>query len=139
MTEFLNLNHSLEEIEQEIWGYPSVVTPLVEKVFKIRKKPLKDLTVEDMRLMIGQQFSLDCMIPLALKALEKNPFVEGDFYQGDLLVNMLSVKKEFWDKWPELYKSFRQVIKLAYINMSDLEDSGAQEKIKEAIRKFDSK
>ena len=56
--------------------------------------------------MIGQQFGLPYLIPLALEKLQDNIFVEADFYEGDLLSNILNIDSSFWndnkDYWTKL-------------------------------------
>jgi hypothetical protein len=52
--------------------------------------------------MIGQEIGLGYLIPIALEHLVKNPFIEGDYYMGDLLANVLSIDEGFWAKNPEL-------------------------------------
>ena len=40
------------------------------------------------------------MVPLALEKLKEDPLLAGDFYDGDLLQNLLEVPVEFynWDR-----------------------------------------
>ena len=58
--------------------------------------------------MIGQQFSLDYLVPMALDILKVNLYVEGDFYEGELLHSVLHIKPEYWRTnrhyWLELDK-----------------------------------
>ena len=51
--------------------------------------------------MIGQQFSLEHLMPIALELLEKEPLAEGDFYPGDLLCNVLKAGAEYYAANPE--------------------------------------
>ena len=46
--------------------------------------------------MIGQNINLEFLIPLALEQLKKNILAEGNFYEGDLLNNVLTSEKEYW-------------------------------------------
>jgi len=41
--------------------------------------------------MIGQGIGLRFLLPRALEELQKNPFAEGDFFEGDLLVAVAGV------------------------------------------------
>ena len=47
--------------------------------------------------MIGQQFGLPFLIPLALEKLQDDIFIEADSYEGDLLSNILNVDTSFWN------------------------------------------
>lgn len=60
------------------------------------------MSVEDLRITIGQQIGLDHLIPLALERLEDDPFSEGAFYPCDLLVSVLRAEERFWQSHPEL-------------------------------------
>src|SRR5690349_15443526 len=88
---------TLENLEKDFWGEPTYDSHLVKRCHELRKIQLERFTTEDLRLMIGQQFSLDYLMPLALETLSANLFAEGDFFEGDLLKNVLSVNTEFWD------------------------------------------
>ena len=50
-----SVNLSIEELEKDKWKEPDFFpTDLVEKCFKYRKIPVKDLTTEQLRTLIGQ-------------------------------------------------------------------------------------
>jgi len=102
----MNLNKTLTQLEKDDWGELSHNSYLIQECHKLRYKPLNKFTVEDLRIMIGQKISLDYLIPLALDILYQNPFVSGDYYNGDLLVVVLKLDKEFWNK----NKAFRAKI-----------------------------
>lgn len=79
------LRLSLEEIEGDFWGEPTFRSSLVTRVHQMRKVPLRDLSIEDLRIAIGQKVGLRHLLPLALTILERDPLAEGDLYPGDLL------------------------------------------------------
>jgi hypothetical protein len=108
-----NRNKTLEELEGEIWGKPPFASHLVRTCYALRKKPLKDFTTEDLRIKIGQDESLKYLLPLAIEVLQKNPFADGDYYEGDLLSAVLSVKKVFWNENPEFYNLIEVVLQKA--------------------------
>jgi len=88
---------TLTYLEKDEWKQPDNVSRLVARTIELRKIPLGKFTTEDLRLMIGQQFSLDYLVPLAFETLSVDLFAEGDFFEGDLLKNVLSIRTEFWD------------------------------------------
>lgn len=101
-----SLNKSLEEIERDNWAPPSLdSTGLVKKIHLLRKKPLKDFTIEDLRIIIGQNFSLEYVMPYAIEKLKENILAEGDLYEGDLLNNVLNANTEFWKNNQPLWSS----------------------------------
>lgn len=118
MTRKLELKHfdrhkTLEELEGDVWGKPPFPSHLVMTCYALRKKILKDFTVEDLRIKIGQNDSLKYLIPLAIEVLQKNPFADGDYYEGDLLGSVLSVKKEFWQENLDFYEKVENILQSA--------------------------
>lgn len=89
-----DVSKNLEELEYDIdRGRRSI---LVARGNAMRKKPVKDLSVYDLRLMIGQNSSLKFLVPLAIQHLHVNALIKGDAYEGDLLNAVLTVEKKFW-------------------------------------------
>jgi hypothetical protein len=77
---------TIENLEKQNFGNPNEApTNMVKRCLELCKVPLNQFTVEDLRLMIGQDFSLRYLIPLATEHLKENIFIEGDLYPGDLL------------------------------------------------------
>lgn len=101
------LYKSLENLEKNHWEkIPDDESYLVTTCCKLRKKPLNDFNIEDLRIMIGQNIGLKYLIPLALDILEKNILAEGHLYEGDLLNSVLTSNKEYWksemDNWNKM-------------------------------------
>lgn len=101
---------SLQELERQDWGEPPFPSRLVRTCHALRRKPLRDFTVEDLRIMIGQDISLNYLIPLALEHLQQDPLVAGDFFPGDLLTNVLKVKANFWHTHPHLRQAVQEIV-----------------------------
>ncbi len=108
----INLDLTLTEIEKDDWGEPSYNSHLVITCHELRKKPLKDFTIEDLRIMIGQDISLDYLMPLAIERLQKDILAEGDFYPGDLLKSLLDSDRSFWinnkDYWQRVINLYSE-------------------------------
>ncbi|HEV7329398.1 MAG TPA: contact-dependent growth inhibition system immunity protein [Flavisolibacter sp.] len=121
---------SLETLEQQDWGDPATApTNLVKRCIELSKVPVETFTLGDLRLMIGQQFGLPYLIPIALEKLQDDIFVEADYYEGDLLSNILNVDTEFWRDNRNHWTQLNQLI-------SDKRQDLAERKISTA--KFDS-
>jgi len=90
------IDRTLEEIENDYWKNISFPTGLVEKVFLIRKKKLKDLLQEDLRLMLSQKMGLNYAVPLAIDVLKNNLMTDAGIYEGDILESLLKIPSEFW-------------------------------------------
>lgn len=95
-------NSTLEELEGERWPESDFPSHLVQECQRLRKLQLRLFTVENLRIMLGQNVGSRYLIPIALHHLEEEPLVEGDFYPGDLLCNVLSLPSSFWAENPEL-------------------------------------
>jgi len=50
---------------------------------------------------------------LAMEKLEQNPLAEGNFYAGDLLVNVLQAGASFWSKSPALASKLERITSCA--------------------------
>lgn len=101
---------TLEVLEQEVWDEPPYSSHLVRRTFELRKVPLNLMDAEDLRIQIGQQFSLKYLMPLALEMLEKNLLVAGNYYEGDLLEVVLKLPEEYWQSNPESWKQLQKYI-----------------------------
>ena len=106
----VNKNKTLEELEKSYWGFaPDGVSFLVTRIHQIRKKTLNDLTIEDLRITIGQNLSLELLIPIAIDILKQNILAEGDLYEGDLLQNVFNLNIEFWKDNYDYWFSIKQL------------------------------
>lgn len=126
---------SLEQLENDKWAKPDYDSYLVNTVHRLRQKPLKDFSVEDLRIMIGQQIGLEYLIPLAIKVLEDNPYAEGDYYPGDLLKNVLAVNPRFWNDHPRFLKEMERVISLTQTLLSQI-DQQTRQVVQDALSRF---
>ncbi|OLR92608.1 contact-dependent growth inhibition system immunity protein [Actinokineospora bangkokensis] len=111
MTRFGDRDRSLEELERDCWPAPlGVETRLMATARELRRKPLGGLTVEDMRLLIGQDVGLAHLLPLAVEVLRSDPLAKGDMYEGDLLSAVLTRSAEVWGESPELRREVRLIV-----------------------------
>jgi hypothetical protein len=88
---------NLDQLENYTWpDAQDSDTGLVKRCTALRRKPLQQYTIEDLRVMIGQKFGLEFLIPLALERLQDDPLASGDCYPGDLLAATMRVNVEYW-------------------------------------------
>jgi CDI immunity proteins len=92
---------TLENLENDKWISFNTDSILLKRTKELRKVPLDNFTVEDLRLMIEQHLSLDYLIPLAIEKLREDILAEGDMYKGDLLLAVVNARQDFWDKSTE--------------------------------------
>lgn len=71
---------TIESLEKKNFGNPNEApTNMVKRCLELCKTPLEQFSVEELRLMIGQDFSLRYLIPLAIEHLQVDIFGEGDY------------------------------------------------------------
>ncbi|UBB89941.1 hypothetical protein J4771_00900 [Candidatus Kaistella beijingensis] len=97
---------NLENLEKDFWGEPKYESYLVKTCHKLRKKIINEFSIEDLRIMIGQNIGLKYLIPSAIEILNQNIIAEGDFYEGDLLKSVLTSEIDYWknnkDNWNKI-------------------------------------
>lgn len=111
----LDLNKSLQELENCDWGEPMYHSNLVVTCHRLRRVLLRLFNAGDLRIMIGQNISLEFLVPIALKHLHRRPFVEGTFYPGDLLKSVMEVEADFWAQYPEYGREVHQIVKKIFL------------------------
>ena len=117
----IDLNQTLLDLEREKWSDPTVVwTPLTQRIRDLARIPLREFTVEDLRLLIGQERALDILLPLAIEELRKDPFAEGDMYVGDLLMTVLREAKA-----PK--SELKRIVATAIARLGELDDVDREE------------
>lgn len=127
---------SLETLENHYWSNPATApTNLVKRCIELSKVPVDKFTLGDLRVMIGQKFGLQYLVPLAIEKLQDNIFVDAELYEGDLLEIVLKIDTFFWDNnencWTEisdLIKNKRQEIIEMEIVSTNFDNSKFAEK-----------
>jgi hypothetical protein len=107
------MSQTLEQLENEVWGEPEYGSYLVLTCNSLRKKPIDQFTVEDLRIMLGQDIGTKYLMPKALDVLGINPLADGDFYAGDLLESLMRLPEEYWKEHPENLSRARKVVSTA--------------------------
>ncbi len=92
-------NESLEPLSPPE-GAKSSVSTGCEALFQ---KPIADLSIEDIRLLLSQDIGIRFLIPLAIEHLRNNAFAQCAYYPGDLLSAVMRIPPEFWAKHEETY------------------------------------
>lgn len=112
-------NLSLEELENDYWSEPNFESHLLTRCHSLRKIPLRQLTIEDLRILVGQKIGLNYLIPISIEYLEENPLCCGDYYDGDLLQKIISIDISFWKYHIDLTYRLSEVM-IRIQNISDL-------------------
>jgi hypothetical protein len=110
----IDLTKTLDELEGTPIGEPTYSSSLVIQVCSLYKnKRVCDYTASDFRIIIGQKFSLNFLIPPAIQMLKQNPWVAGDYYDGDLLAAVLAAPDHYWTNNPEQLRDMLTIIEMA--------------------------
>jgi hypothetical protein len=111
VTVSIDRRRSLEELERDRWEAPPPdATRLIATAHALRSRPVGTLTVEDLRLLIGQNIGLPVLLPLAVEVLRDNPLAEGHMYEGDLLRAVLTRNSAVWSAYPELARQLTFIV-----------------------------
>ena len=94
------LTKTIEELDGDRWGPPEFDSHVVLESHRLRSVPIGDLTVENLRVLLGQGIGTQWLMPLALARLKDDPLAEGDFYPGDL-IGVLGTDAAYWSSHPE--------------------------------------
>jgi hypothetical protein len=113
---------TLTELEGQNWGPPTFGSHLVTTIHRLRYVPLEQFTIEDLRICIGQNLFLEFLLPIAVERLQDDPFVEGDYYAGDLLNSVLRIEQPFWKKHTVFRKTASEIAKRAFGRREEFAD-----------------
>lgn len=128
---------TLEELENDVWGAPEFDSRLVTTCHKLRKKPIDDFTIEELRIMIGENIGLQFFVPRAVSVLERNPLAEGDNYPGDLLNAVTIADSSFFERSPLIVDRVTVVAKMAIDQLdSSTDDSHLIQNFQRFINKY---
>jgi hypothetical protein len=120
---------SLENLEKKNWDYlKEEESSLLKTCFQLSKKPVGEFEIEDLRIMIGQSFGLNHLIPIAIDVLNQNILAEGDYYEGDLLNSVLNSSDDYWKNSKDNWKIICELIES---NMNLLQNFDTTSSIKE--------
>ena len=112
MKKSINTNKTLEALEKNIWPSLSELDrqdTLIADCNDYRKIPLKNFTIENYRVLIGQDIGLEFLIPLAIEILKKDILAGGDCYPGDLLASIIRSEKDYWIENRKQWKAVSEI------------------------------
>lgn len=93
---------TLDAVDPPAWGpAPPDATPLIMRCHRLRTKPLRNFTDEDLGIMLRQQVALNHLVWPALARLRSASLLEDGDYPTDLLVGVLRVDPAYWERSPD--------------------------------------
>ena len=131
----IDLSKSIEELENDYWITAEFQTILVDKCHRLRQIPIEELTIEQTRLLITQNIGLEFLIPKAMELLNDNILAGGNYYPGDLLNSVLTVKTSYWENHTS---SKTQVIEFLKEKRQGIEDKNASNRFAQILKTIDS-
>lgn len=91
---------TLTQLEGSDWGVSPSNSYIEQGCHQLRYKPLNEMGVEDLRLLVSQSIGLPYLMPIVFDVLRKNPLAEGMHYPGDLLAATIRADPSFYKKYP---------------------------------------
>ena len=103
---------SIESLEKQNYGpVPPDESSIVQRLWRLRKTPINELQVDDIRFMIIQGIGLKYFLFEAIDLLKENLLTEGNYYEGDLLNAVLQIEKVQWGQLKEHWDNVDALIK----------------------------
>ena len=91
---------SIEAFKGRRWAESGAdATQVIRAVHGAREVPVRDLSLEQLRLQLVQRVGLPWVIDEALIRLDDDPLAEGDLYPGDVLAALTGLDGHAWSSW----------------------------------------
>ena len=116
----IDINKSIEELENDYWGDPALDSYVITTCHKARQKPIRSLSNEEIRCLIGQKTGIKYLLPIAVGIVKKEPFIDITLFEGDLLLQLLRLYINDWKYIPNELQIFITII---FDNRSQIEIS----------------
>lgn len=87
---------TLTQLERDDWGDCKSESEIIQRLFKLRHKPLKLIELSDLRTAIHFGVGMDYVLPIALDLLWSDPWLSSGNYAGDLLEAILRASPDFY-------------------------------------------
>ena len=115
---------TLEELTGLNAGNPEdAETPLVEWVIRSWKKPLRDLSDDEIGRLVVQRDGFPYVLDLVWPKLENDPLFDGGYYPGDVLSILIRCDPKFWDDRPDYQEQLRALYQRALERNFDENDA----------------
>ena len=80
---------SIESLEGKVWGEPEFNSSLVLTAYALRKKPLDELTPNELRVAFNEDIGASFLKDRVLELLQEEPAIDATYYEGDLLLAVM--------------------------------------------------
>lgn len=88
---------------------------IIRRFYALRNTPIGTLSRADLRFLIGQHECLEFLVPMALGLLANDPWLEAEYYPGDLLSALLRIEHppQYWSKGNKELSRFSSIARAA--------------------------
>jgi hypothetical protein len=97
---------------------------------------LKELTIEQLRLLINQNVGLKYLVPKAIEILKGDVLANGDCYEGDLLNAVLTVEEQYWNEHEDVWKMLKEYIPAWKARLEGLNENNTHRHLLKTISSF---
>lgn len=116
-----DMNKSIVELENIVWEDSDFGSYVVQTSQRAVKKPLNQLSLEEIRLLLSQKIGVPYVLPIAVAALEQDILQEVHYYEGDLLNIVLRLTEAFWRDAKEERNIVAQLVREHYSQIEEAE------------------
>ena len=124
---------SIEQLESDYWKDIKFPSELVKKCFDFRKIPIKNLSIGQVRLLLGQKIGVEYLLPKAVNFLRVDILAEGDYYPGDLLTFILGLNESDWNGNRELQQELESLLAANKSKLEFCNDKGLLKQVEEYL------
>jgi hypothetical protein len=122
-----DLSLSLEELTGLDAGNPDdAPTNMVEAIIRSWKKPLNQLSDEEIGRLVVQHDGYPYVLDLVWPKLESDPLFDGGYYPGDVLSSLIRADPEIWADRPQ-YKARLDALYRAALERPENENDAFRE------------
>ena len=90
---------------------PPFPTEYAARVAAARRRPIRELSEADLRALLTQKHAPAYLLPLAAERLAHDPWLEAEYYEGDLLSAICAVDPSFWPRGGEWRESLAALLR----------------------------
>jgi hypothetical protein len=105
------LDRSLQQLAPEAFKPPEQPCALDRPLAELLCVTLRELTDEQLRLVLGRKAALEHLVPLTLSRLEQAPLSRAGLHQGALLLALLGADPFLWRGQPELRERLAAILR----------------------------
>ncbi len=108
----------------------------IQKIHSVRKKWLRDFTPDEIRVCLAQEIGVAFLVPKALSILNDNPWIEAEYYEGDLLKTCIDVPDDYWKDKNEEKDLMKEVLLTAHRQVTNGKVSTGRQELRDLERGF---